>query len=1230
MSGSPKLNFKFHKGVDIYSDGDVEQDILDYIDRFEPEDYGRVLSADSRWPVFYHLNSIRKNVLNWYPFKTDSSVLEVGAGMGAVTGALCDKCAHVTAVELSERRARAIEKRCRNKDNLEIIVANFNDIEFDKKFDYITLIGVLEYAAMYTKTETPFTDFLNKLKSLLKPDGKLLIAIENKFGMKYFAGAAEDHTSMLYDGLTGYIHSGSPVRTFGHDGLQRLMESVGLVHNKFYYPLPDYKFPNVIFTDAFLPDIENIHRNLAYYNVEYINFEETPVYNEVIKDNPEQFKFFANSFILEAGLRDDLANIDFVSFNNYRKEKYMLCTKIANRSVFKSPLTATAVGHFDNVKNNIVLLESLGFRTLDSFDGEKINSKFSDSEHLLECILADTCEKGGFDAVIERAEQFFGHILEKSHPGDAGESVYKKYDIELTGDEQKRLDRMTYVKYGFWDMLFKNCFYMDGEYFFYDQEWLEYNVPMEHIIYRNIVHSSFDEVKRKMLYEHFNVGDIDIFEKLDDVLAVQVPHSEDDTFLRGRRRISHVLEERTNRLEALEISEKECRRLSDSLQTTVDDQNSRLAALQEERRVLSESYALMTVNYNQVTNSFWWKLSKPARLMSKGLKSFCKAVPGVRSLYRVLFYLRNLGFKATVKKVKHKFSKEKLKSAVNLPSSAQLKAESEVVFDKAVKISVVVPLYNTPLEFLDEMIQSVVNQSYKNWELCLADGSDGGDSVEKACEKYAKNDKRIKYKKLSENEGISENTNRAIEMATGDYIALFDHDDLLHPSAFFEYVTAVCEKNADFIYCDELTFEGSMKNVVSVHYKPDWSPDNLRAQNYITHLSVFSRELLDEAGMLRKEFDGSQDHDLILRLTEKAESIVHIPKVLYFWRSHSASVAGGIDAKSYAVTAGINAVKSHMERVGLKGEVSSSKLFPAIYRIQYEIKGNPLVSIVIPNKDHAGDLTKCINSILRRSTYKNFEIIVVENNSTEEETFKYYKILGTYDNIKVVTYQSDGAFNYSKINNFGVEHAAGEHLLLLNNDIEVITENWIEEMLMLSQRDDVGAVGAMLYYPNDTIQHAGVILGIGGVAGHSHKYFNRYNETGYFGRNLYQQNFSAVTAACMMMKKSVFDEIEGFNEEFSVAFNDIDLCMRIRRRGYLILWTPYAELYHYESISRGHEDTPEKVARFNKEIGLFKSYWEEELKKGDPCYNRNLTLEREDFSPMDDDEKARRDTSFSS
>lgn len=593
------------------------------------------------------------------------------------------------------------------------------------------------------------------------------------------------------------------------------------------------------------------------------------------------------------------------------------------------------------------------------------------------------------------------------------------------------------------------------------------------------------------------------------------------------------------------------------------------------------------------------KLNRMARLIRKGVKSVLH--DGVRATYR-----------KTRGSLKQQENFKQFGKLVLTPSEERLEWERTVEFPRDVKFSILVPLYNTPIPYLTEMIDSVVAQTYPNWELCMADGSDSEhEEVGRKVMELAQKDSRIRYKKLEKNWGIADNTNACIEMSTGDYIALFDHDDVLHPSVLFENAKAIHEQQADFLYTDEMTLTENLDDVLTVHCKPDFAIDNLRANNYICHFSVFSRDLLNQAGWFDHRYDGSQDYDIILRLTEKAKHIVHIPKVLYFWRSHSGSVASDISAKPYCIDSAKRAINDHLKRCGLEGEALDAPRLTSIYRIRYQIHGKPLISILIPNKDHVTDLSRCIQSIQEKSTYRNYEIIVMENNSQEKETFDYYENLKRNPNIQVVKWDQD--FNYSAINNFGRKYAKGEYLLFLNNDVQVIANDWMQEMLMYAQRGDVGAVGAKLYYPDDTIQHAGVVVGIAGTAGHVHYRYDKSN-LGYMGRLYYAQNYSAVTAACMMMPAEVFDKAGGFDERFVVAYNDVDLCLRVRQMDKLVVFTPFAELYHFESKTRGSDLEQANKQRFEQEQELFRTTWKEFLDRGDPYFNPNFSLERENFS----------------
>ena len=523
--------------------------------------------------------------------------------------------------------------------------------------------------------------------------------------------------------------------------------------------------------------------------------------------------------------------------------------------------------------------------------------------------------------------------------------------------------------------------------------------------------------------------------------------------------------------------------------------------------------------------------------------------------------------------------------------------------------SIVVPLYRTPKGYLKELIESIEAQTYVKWELCLADGSPDN-KLEMFVKSYQ--DERIKYRYIGENLGISGNTNKAVEMATGDFIVLCDHDDLITPDALFEFAKEiVADSEVDSIYSDEDKIDEKSYDVFDPSFKPDFNIDMLRSQNYICHLYGVRRELVEKYGMFNSEYDGAQDYDFILRMSEHSRKIAHVAKILYHWRTHQGSTALNPESKMYAYDAGARAIGAHYARVlpEIQIERIENGYTLGMYHTVFKFNEYPLISVIIPNKDHTDDLDKAIRSMIEKGTWPNLEFIVVENNSTEEKTWEYYKkIEKEYSQVKVVYY--DGIFNYAKINNFGVRHARGEYYLFMNNDVELIEPDSLKEMMGYGQRNDVGAVGCRLLYEDNTLQHAGVIVGEIGVAEHIFK--KQIEGMTYHARAMLTQDMSAVTAAVMLVKKEVFEKVEGFDERFAVAFNDIDICMKIREDKKLIVYAPYACFHHYESKSRGAEDTPEKIERFINEVNLFNSKWRSFIENGDPYYNCNFSKKHTD------------------
>ena len=526
-------------------------------------------------------------------------------------------------------------------------------------------------------------------------------------------------------------------------------------------------------------------------------------------------------------------------------------------------------------------------------------------------------------------------------------------------------------------------------------------------------------------------------------------------------------------------------------------------------------------------------------------------------------------------------------------------------------ISIVMPTYNSNLKWLAEAIESVRSQPYENWELCIADDASPDRDIQFFLEDWAKRDPRIKVIIREKNGHISEASNSAIAISTGEWVALFDHDDLFHPFALYWVVKAINHNpDAKLIYSDEDKIdEYDVRH--APYFKPKWNYDLFLSQNCFSHLGLIKRELVDSIGGFRKGLEGSQDHDLILRAIENVSEhqIVHIPKVLYHWRVHAESTAKSADSKPYAAIAGERAIREHLERKNIKAEV----VFEGYgYRVKYPLPAsNPLVSLIIPTRNGLHLLRQCIDSIVTKTTYNNYEFIIVDNGSDDKATLDYLEKLKTKTNFNVI--RDERPFNYSQLNNLAAKEAKGEILGLINNDIEVISPEWLDEMVSHALRPEVGAVGAKLLFPNNTLQHGGVILGVGGVANHAHLHMPRQSH-GYFARMSVVQQFSAVTAACLLVRKVVYEDAKGLDEEnLTVAFNDVDFCIRLTKLGYKNIWTPYAELYHHESATRGQDIAPEKRARFIREVNYMMKTWAAEF-SDDPAYSPNLNLEFPDFS----------------
>ena len=550
----------------------------------------------------------------------------------------------------------------------------------------------------------------------------------------------------------------------------------------------------------------------------------------------------------------------------------------------------------------------------------------------------------------------------------------------------------------------------------------------------------------------------------------------------------------------------------------------------------------------------------------------------------------------------------------NFPREADLRkmAETVEIFGYKPVISVVMPVFNTRESFLRAAIESVLNQVYPYWELCIADDFSTQFHVKSVLKEYSLKDPRIKVVFRNENGHISRASNSALEIATGEFVALLDHDDLLTPDALYEVALLLNRhKNADMIYSDEgkVDEHNQLRDPV---FKPDWCPDSFLTRMYTCHLGTYRRSLVNEIGGFKVGSEGSQDYDLVLRLTEKTENIFHIPKILYHWRIHPESTAtGATGIKPYAYQAAEKAISEAIHRRGEKGQVAGIPGFIGNYTIRYEIANYKLVSIIISTNNLGNILNNCLKSIFKTSVYPNYEVIVVDNGNNEKDTAKFIAYWTEKEPTRFRYYRLDIPFNYSKINNYAVAQVKGEYLLFLNNHTEVHTSDWIDAMVEQAQRPLIGAVGALLLYPDNSIQHAGVVLGIGGIAAHSHKHLP-HTTPGYLCQVKTINNFSAVTGACLMCRREVYESVEGFDEELTVAYSDVDLCLKMVEKGYRNVYLPHVVLYHHDSKSCGYADSPKKFL-LSQEANYLQSKWQKIIEY-DPCYSLNLSREREDYS----------------
>lgn len=1222
-----RLNLEYYKENEFNKITNKEKEIIEKFFLNEVnQDLEELLDSNSDYEHIKVISECRKNIISFYPIKKDETVLEIGANFGEITEELCKKARKVVSIESKKEKAQAIEKRHCKLKNLEIYVGELNDINLNEKFDYITLVGDFN-----NKKDIDLK--ITQIKKYLKDDGAILLTVNNNFLNEYLKKFKNNDELELEEKI---------IKNSDFIEINELKDKLNdnNFRSKVYYPMPDYFFTNAIYSDEFLPNEE--HVSSRYWEMfdkdnKQENYIEKNELKEIIKKDKRLFKFFTNSYLIVAQ-RQEENDVKAATYGIFRKKEFRIKTIIKENEVIKTANSEKAQEHINKIKENIDILNKSEINTLDKFENNSVISKFVKNELTIDKVIVNLLKENKKEDAINQIRKFKEEILDKFETATTKDvtekNVFEKYNIQH--DLEKMNNQLTFKKKGLFDLIFQNCFVINDQIYVYDQEWVEQNVPVEFILYRAL--KNLPEIKKYInieeIYEIFKIKDfIQVFDELDEIILGNLY----DDFTWGIHAKAHrkTLEDKNNK----EVEEKTLKQENEisELKKVVFDKEVHIQNLENE--IISCNHKIK--NYENtlaiITNSLSWRITKPLRYFSwmfnpKTNASLFDRIlpPGSRTRikydekkakklweekiagYRMatddagVEYWKGIEHRERLKRERDearescgKFSDYEWWMKKNDPTVEELEKQRKHKFKINPKISIVIPLYNTPEDLFRELLFNMYRQTYSNWELCLADGSNEKlDYIEKMCK-----DSRIHYKFLGENKGISGNSNEGLKMVTGDYVALLDHDDLLHQNALYEIVNAINKNsNLRFIYTDEDKMTTIDLPRFDPHFKPDFSPDYLRNGNYICHFSVFKKEVMDKLEGFRDEYNGAQDLDIILRMSEivKPEEIYHIPKILYSWRICDTSTAGNPESKLYAYEAGKNAVQHHIDRLGLKGKVEREPKMYGIYNTKYDIIGNPIVNILIPNKNNYKKLKKCIESITKKTNYYNYEIIIIDDNSEDKETIKYYKEIENNKKIKILKYEQNDS-NYAKLINYGAKNSDGDFLVQWNVENEVIGCDWLEILLGYVQFSNIGAVGGKILDKENNILQANIA--VGGEKGKIELNKGLSDDVyGYFAKESHTQNVSCVGKNMMICKRKDFEKIGGLNEEF-IGLEDVDFCLSLRNQNLLNIYIPTSQIYS--------ENIDEEIS--NEVINGVKEKWNEIYSNGDEYYNKNLSLETNNY-----------------
>ncbi len=1229
QSSPSNLWISAHEDISIeYSDGSEAEQYLETCVKqaADRSSHSSELAEKIRdWPSEYHLSAKRSTLFRPLQLDRYQSVLELGAGCGALTRFLGETLSKVVAVEGSRQRAQVAAWRCEDLPNVQVVHGNFQDLEFEETFDVVTLIGVLEYSPKYLNAADPFQEALRLAKSRLKPDGLLIVAIENQLGLKYFAGCHEEHTDILFDGLEGYT-SGRPMRTFGRNALANLLQSAGFSSLKFLYPLPDYKLPDCIVDfDAETPAIQSPFwyqwmgpANARDYNHERIfTCQEFLVAKEIESNGflPQM----SNSFLV-------LASPSPKTITPYLRTKTLAWKYNANRAKpFMTKLT------LEQRSNGSMIIRRQHVYPELKAQREQVGNIFHHPPKSESFCEGDLLVERLFRAV---KSQEVG-LKNALHPPMA---LWYSFLREAA---RKECNSETEVTGKYWDCVPWNLIVQAEDRLVYiDQEWSYHErLPIKYVLFRGFFHIAREILP--WLYENWAANFwenpfLQFFQTALQMLGLSVTPEEvaeyknlewrflQKTLLASNLTIDQLevqllVTGNFNMFRPLTEMAQVAKKQILSRQKKLHQQSQELHKLQIRCEQLVMHQQQLDFTIQSMQTSKFWKLRTEWFKVKRWLKLLVYPFTTIRKVKKRIInntptflgkwskqapILKNPWGAALPMSDSTDYSRWLAQHYFWPWHKKKLNAKAQNL-DPQTMISIILPVLAPPTPQLRESVRSVFEQVYTRWELCLVVPAEFESSIKSTVGSKDQKDSRVRWLPGGTSKDMATLHNQGLNQAQGEFVGFLHSGDLLAQEALYEVAHLLAEHNeADMVYSDEdhIDAHHCLKHP---YFKPDWCPESFLSRMYTGNLGVYRKSLLLAVGGFREGWKEAGMYDLLLRLTEKTQRIFHIPKVLYHARLSETE-----SPQTYTHSDAQNALQEALKRRGEDGHVETNTHGYCIVR--YDIPEHDLVSVIIPTRNYGKVLNTCLESLFQKTDYPNYEVLVMDNGSTEPETLELFETWQNKEPERFRCAPLDIPFNFSKINNQGVLKTNGKYLLFLNNDTEILTPDWMSAMVEQAQRPPVGVVGALLLYPDDqSIQHAGVIGGLGGVADHSHKLFPS-DVPGYFGQIQTINNYSAVTAACVMCRREVFDEVGGFEEELAQSFNDVDLCFKIVEKGYRNVYLPHVVLNHYESKSRGYEDNPVKQARFAQEIRYMQHKWPRFMTH-DPCYNINLSIEREGY-----------------